>query len=274
MKTFTTAEIRDLLNQVYRDEISFSRMVEIMNERVSDAEKPCVEDIPSYKKGDFLVKEYKGGGHYIFILDYIDDKGLIYYHCYHGNRFNTTCVKADFGIGAIGGSRHKRLRYATDSEKELLIAELSKVGKRWNADKKCIEDIPKRKFKKYDKVRIKEGISSKTHDKIGLSFVEEMDDLIGKTMTVDSTHGDNYVKCEGIYWSFHEDWIEPYEELKKGDLAIFWDEDERYAAIRIYDRLNESEEYFRHKDQNGVNWKNAIKFESKEQFKRLIKGVI
>ena len=28
------------------------------------------------------------------------------------------------------------------------------------------------------------------------------------------------------------------------------------------------------KDQNGVNWKNAIKFESKEQYERLIKGEI
>lgn len=34
MKNFATAEIRDLLNQVYREEISFSRMVEIMNMRV------------------------------------------------------------------------------------------------------------------------------------------------------------------------------------------------------------------------------------------------
>lgn len=34
MKKITTAEITDLLNQVYREEISFSRMVEIMNTRV------------------------------------------------------------------------------------------------------------------------------------------------------------------------------------------------------------------------------------------------
>ena len=275
MKKFTTEEIRDLLNQVCREAISFSRMVEVLNERVSDAEKPCVEDIPSYKKGDFLVKEYKGGGHYIFILDYIDDKGLIYYHCYYGNRFNTTCVKDDFGIGSIGDAYHKCLRYATDSEKELLIAELSKVGKRWNADKKCIEDIPKRKFKKYDKVRIKEGISSKTHDKIGLSFVEEMDDLIGKKMTVDRyPDGNNYVKCEGIDYSFHEDWIEPYEELKKGDLAIFWDDSKEYSLIRIYDRPNKIGEYLQHKDDVGSHWKNAIKLESKEQYERLIRGEI
>ena len=39
------------------------------------------------------------------------------------------------------------------------------------------------------------------------------------------------------------------EELKKGDLAIFWEEKKKYATIRIYDQ-------------------------SKEQYERLIKGEI
>lgn len=42
MKTFTTQEIRDLYDRFYREEISFTRMVEILNERVSEA-----EDIPA-----------------------------------------------------------------------------------------------------------------------------------------------------------------------------------------------------------------------------------
>ena len=53
-------------------------------------------------------------------------------------------------------------------------------------------------------------------------------------------------------------------------MAIFWDDYKEFAIIRIYDRSNESEEYFLHKDTQGVNWKNAIKFESKEQYERLI----
>ena len=65
------------------------------------------------------------------------------------------------------------------------------------------------------------------------------------------------------------------EELKEGDLAIFWNDDKKLAAIRIYDeRSNESEEYIWHKDSPGFIWANAIKFESKEQFKRLIRGEI
>ena len=178
-KTFTKQEIRDLLNKVIMDEVSFTRMVEIMNERVSE-----------------------------------------------------------------------------------------RVSER-------MEEIPVRKFKKGDKVRIKDGVSSKTHHKIGLSFVEEMDDLIGKKMTVDRyVNGNNYVECEEIYWGFLEEWLEPYEELKRGDLAIFWDEDKELAVLGFYEKLNESEESFRHKENSEFNWKNAIKFESKEQYERLTKGEI
>ena len=183
MKTFTKQEIRDLLNKVIMDEVSFTRMVEIMNERVSER-----------------VSE---------------------------------------------------------------------------AEKPCIEDIPVRKFKNGDKVRIKHGIQSKTHDNITPAFVDEMDDLIGKTMTVDRyIDWNNCVECEEIYWRFLEDWLEHYEEPKKGDLAIFWDDSKEHAIIRFYDRPNESGEYFRYKDNMGFDWANAIKFEGKDQYERLIKGEI
>ena len=175
MKTFTKQEIRDLLNKVIMDEVSFTRMVEIMNERVSE-----------------------------------------------------------------------------------------RVSER-------VEEIPVRKFKVGDKVRIKHGVSSKTHYNIDPEFVGGMDDLIGKTMTVDS-YAYDYVACEGYFFS--EDWLEPYEELKEGDLAIFWDDVKEHAIIKMYDRSNEREEYFQHKDQSGFNWKNAIKFESIEQYERFIKGEI
>lgn len=64
------------------------------------------------------------------------------------------------------------------------------------------------------------------------------------------------------------------EELKKGDLAIFWDDSKKCAIIRIYYRLNEGVEYRRHQDIQGLNWDNAIKFESKEQYERLRRGEI
>ena len=179
-KTFLQKqEIRDLLNKVIMDEISFTRMVEIMNERVSE-----------------------------------------------------------------------------------------RVGE---AEKPCVEDIPKRKFKVGDKVRIKHGVSSKTHYNVDPDFVDEMDDLIGKTMTINVyTCGDDYVECEEIEYAFLEDWLEPYEELKKGDLAIFWDDDKNSSCVRFYDTFIGVYHY----DIFGNGWDNAIKFESKEQFERLIKGEI
>ena len=185
MKTFTKQEIRDLLNKVIMDEVSFTRMVEIMNERV-----------------DERVSE---------------------------------------------------------------------------AEKPCVEDIPVRKFKKGDKVRIKEGISSKTHCKVSPGFVEEMDVLIGKTMSVNDGYiaWGNYVDCEGIHWSFPEEWLEPYvEELKKSDLAIFWDDDKGWAFVGKYNGLLGNGSSFPHQDHRENVWKNAIKFESKEQYERLIKGEI
>ncbi|MDD4439660.1 MAG: hypothetical protein PHS04_16750 [Tissierellia bacterium] len=140
------------------------------------------------------------------------------------------------------------------------------------AEKPCIEDIPVRKFKEGDKVRIKPGVSSKTHNGVSPYFVGKMDDLIGKTMTVERyTDGDNYVKCEGTEYSFLEDWLEPYEGLKEGDLAIFWNNgSQRHASVRMYGGLFMRD----YCDTGGVRWDNAIKFESKEQYERFIKGEI
>jgi len=208
MKTFTTAVIRGLLNQVYREEISFSRMVEIMNERVN--ERVNQSEVNEFKEGDFLHSDWDDEN--ITIIFKNQEGDMIYYHAsksyYYGTVLNNNRYWRDEGD----------FRHATEAEKQELLDALEKEGKRWDEEKKCIEDIPKRKFKKGDKVRIKKGISSKTHRDIGPAFVEEMDDFIGKTMTVErDTDGDNYVKCEGTHWSFIEDWLEPYEELKEDD---------------------------------------------------------
>lgn len=166
---------------------------------------------------------------------------------------------------------------------EISFSQMTKVlNERMNervreAEKKCVEDIPKRKFKKGDKVRIKHGVSSKTHRNIRPSFVGEMDDIIGKIMTVYRySDWNNYVECNESDWRFHEDWLEPYvEELKEGDLAIFWMFDKTQAAVRLFDKeqgdISQLPIYI---DNTGHWWANAIKFESVEQYKRLINGEI
>ena len=259
MKKFTTEEITDLYGQVTMGKISFSRMAKVINQRMNETSEP------QYKDGDFVVNVCG-----VVIIFKNKDGSCIYDHAYFSEL-----------AGVISFSNFPTLspieRYATEEEKQKMLDALTKRGKRWNEEKKCIEDIPVRKFKIGDKVRIKHGVSSKTHCNISPGFIKDMDDLIGKTMTVDSyTDWNSYVDCEEIHWSFPEEWLEPYvEELKKGDLAIFWDDDRKIAVIKSYDRsIRIKEEYFRHKDQNGFKWRNAIKFESKEQYERLIKGEI
>lgn len=261
MKTFTTEEIRDLFNQVMHEEISFSRMVEVINERVSDANEP------QYKDGDFLHSDWDNEN--ITIIYRKRNWNDLFYHVSKSNSGGLRFKKDAYW------PNNEDFRLATESEKKELIDVLAGVGKLWNADKLCIEDIlPKRKFKIGDKVKIKEGISSKTHRGEFPWFMGGMDELIEKELTVDVC-ANGIVCVEESGYNLHEDWLEPYaEELKEGDLAIFWDKDKRNAIIRFYKKLNESEVSFRHKDQNGLDWVNAIKFESKEQYERFIKGEI
>ena len=165
---------------------AFSRMVDEKNE-------------PQYKDGDFVIN--KRGDILIFKKK---DENKIYDHAFFNNVLGLS-------IAQMSPSYSPIRRYATEAEKQILIDALEKEGKRWNAEKKCVEDIPKRKFKKGDMVRIKDGISSKTHRYLDPGFLEEMDDLIGKTMIVNRYANESgYVVCNGSGWCFHEDWLEPY----------------------------------------------------------------
>lgn len=131
----------------------------------------------------------------------------------------------------------------------------------------------KRKFKAGDKVRIKDGISSKTHP----SLVSIMDKFIGKELTVKG-YSDGCVSFNGDNYNYYydENWFEPYtDEPKNGDLAIFWDNDDskEYSSIRLYDRKGDNVHYGScHYDSCGISWRNAIKFESKEQYEKILKG--
>jgi len=257
MKKFTTEEIRDLFNKVMADRMRFSRMVEVINERVSEAE------VSEYKDGDFVVNVF---GFIIIFKNKVEDS--IYDHAYFSESVGVVVFSNTPSTISIK-------RHATEEEKQKMLDELAKEGKRWNEEKKCVEDIPKRRFKNGDKVRIKKGISSKTHYDISPGFVGDMDDLIGKTMTVSRyTHECGYVVCNENYRRFHEDWLEPYvEELKAGDLAIFWDYNKGSAFIGEYDYFIRGVD-FPHKDKMGNVWANAVKFESVEQYRKLLKGEI
>ena len=253
MKKFTKQEILELYGQVTLGEISFSEMTEVLNERVSEANEP------QYKDGDFVVNM---NGSVLISKNKVGDK--IYGHAYL-----TDCKFLIISVSTQAPIE----RCATEEEKQELLNALAKAGKRWNAEKLCVEDIPARKFKIGDKVRIRHGVSSETHRYVGPNFTEPMDEFIGKELTVKEYSSSGFVVFFGDYleYNFHEDWLEPYEELKKGDLAIFWDNGGKHrASVRMYGGLFMCDYY----DTGGVRWDNAIKFESKEQYERLIKGEI
>ena len=213
---------------------------------------------PKYKDGDFVYED----GRIMIFKSYPNNYHYIYYPL-----IGKTAFDDNYGIDFTA----KSFRRATEEEKQTLLDELAKEGKRWNAENLCIEDIPVRKFKKGDKVRIKAGVSSKTHHNTIPAFVGGMDKLIGKELTVENCSESGFVTCDGYYFS--EDWLEPYEELKEGDLAIFWDDNKDAAVIGKYSQFTVGQP-FPHSNHRGDIWKNAIKFESKEQYKKLLKGEI
>ena len=202
-KTFTKQEIRDLFNKVIMDEVSFTRMVEIMNERVSErvnervSERVSEAKKPNFKEGDFLHSDWDGENIIIIFKNQEDYK--IHYHASRSSYFGV----------AVNDDRYWRnegdFRPATEAEKQELLDALAKEGKRWNEEKLCVEDI--------------------------------------------------------------------HAELKDGDLAIFWDANKGTAIIGKYDYLIRNSPY-PHKDKRGDVWRKAIKFESKEQYEKLLKWEI
>lgn len=141
-----------------------------------------------------------------------------------------------------------------------------------------IEFIPeKRKFKAGDKVKIKDGISSKTHNGVGPGFVDTMDKFIGKELTVKKYSSRGWVVFyeDDRKYGFSEDWLEPWsDEPKNGDLAIFWDNYTSYAVIRIYGR-KDHEYHYDSSGTHGSPWHNAVKWDgTKEQFEKILRGEI
>lgn len=110
---------------------------------------------PEFKEGDVLVKKYKdgffGGREYIFILDNIDLDGTINYKAHYSKEFKTATIRTGYGIGSIKDGVHLELRYATESERQILFNALAKEGKQWNAEKKCIEDLNPNRLPKKSK---------------------------------------------------------------------------------------------------------------------------
>lgn len=161
---------------------------------------------------------------------------------------------------------------ATPGQIQFLTDKLKEQGKRWNADKKCIEDIPT--FKKGDWF-----IPHKPKDWLDWKnpYWDEtdMDEFDGKTLQVGcfiQGKGGQYLRAEDC--SFHPSWCEkveaPKPEPKVGEMCIFWNSEKPYAHCAILGEIN-TKRGRPYTDKCGDDYRNCIPFESIEQYKNLIK---
>ena len=61
------------------------------------------------------------------------------------------------------------------------------------------------------------------------------------------------------------------QELKEGDLAIFWDYNTEDAIIAVYKRYDDDDGSY--VDHLGLCWDNAIKWDgTKEQYEKVLRG--
>ena len=73
------------------------------------------------------------------------------------------------------------------------------------------------KFKKGDKIRIKDEVSSETHCEQYPHFLERMDEMKDKVLTIRGFAYLGNIRVEEFEYNLHPEWVEPVKEFKKGD---------------------------------------------------------
>ena len=177
-------------------------------------------------------------------------------------------------------------RLATDSEKQQLFNALAKEGKRWNAEKKCIEDIPV--YKDGDFV-VGIGCIFILHTQIDKQsaqyhvLYEKTNGMLHYGKTYSQLCGTDRLRLatetekqelldalakEGKGWNTEKKCIEALSQKPKVDsLAIFWDFASKYSVIRVFKKMEDG----RYVDSTGGQWHNCIPFKSEDQFIEHIK---
>lgn len=125
-----------------------------------------------------------------------------------------------------------------------------------------MELVEERKFKAGDKVKVKDGISSETHNGVNPYFTNTMNEFIGKELTVKEYTHDGFVVFYGddYRYQFAEDWLEPWsDEPKVGDWVIFWDNIKVARTGMLTDiRPDELDKYV---VDHLIGWHHAVKWD-------------
>ena len=112
----------------------------------TDIEKQIIEDRKKAEyepqDGDICSLKTKTGNRFVFIIKRDDEPG----EEIHGYIIMTANSKSLYSSNVLCVCKRKSIREfrpATEDEKQELFGAMAKKGKRWNAEKKCVEDIPK-----------------------------------------------------------------------------------------------------------------------------------
>ena len=140
---------------------------------------------PKFRDGDILtLPATSSHNSSTFILKEYNVCGYLYYAAIGGPE------KLCISTGNIWCGKSETIRYATEEEKQKLFNVLAKEGKRWNAEKKVIENIkPEHEFKPFEKVLVRD-------DKDGRWTPA----IFGYKNTGNSEF--KYIVCGGFCWKY------------------------------------------------------------------------
>ena len=129
---------------------------------LTDIEQKIIEEKKKYEPqdGDICFVRTAAGNCFIFIKrDHKPDEGIHSYACFDTNLWCLCSTKVSF---VCDRKSIRELRPATDEEKKRLFDAMAKQGKRWNAEKKVVEGIPKPyEFKKGEPVLVRDYENSR-----------------------------------------------------------------------------------------------------------------
>ena len=112
---------------------------------LTDIERQIIEEKNEYKPqdGDICFVRTDAGNRFVFIIKKRDDEPGEEIHGYIIMATNSKSLYSSNVPCVCKRKSIRELRPATDEEKQMLFDALEKKGRRWNAEKKVVEDIPK-----------------------------------------------------------------------------------------------------------------------------------
>lgn len=129
---------------------------------LTDIEQKIIEGKKKYEPqdGDVCFAKTAAGNCFIFIKrDHKSDEEIHSYACFDTNLWSLCSAKVSC---VCDRQSIRELRPATENEKQKLFDSMEKQGKRWNAEKKVVEDIPKPyEFKKGEPVLVRSNPDEK-----------------------------------------------------------------------------------------------------------------